>query len=210
MTSAKLLPLAITMMAGPQILSAIIFVTSENPIKTSAGWVAAVALATTTGILVFYLLANALGGSGNLHESSGETTAGKVIEVALVGLLLLASVKAYLGRESSHPPKWLGKLQGATPRRAFGLGLMLIFLMPSDLVIMLTTGIHLKGNGGSFWDAVPLIALTTLIAALPLLFYLLFRRRATVLMPKVRDWMNVKSWLVNIIVYGIFIVLVLA
>jgi hypothetical protein len=29
-------------------------------------------------------------------------------------------------------------------------------------------------------------------------------------MPKVRDWMNTYSWLVNIIVYVIFIVLILS
>jgi hypothetical protein len=29
-------------------------------------------------------------------------------------------------------------------------------------------------------------------------------------MPKVRDWMNTNSWLVNIIVYVIFILLILA
>jgi hypothetical protein len=29
-------------------------------------------------------------------------------------------------------------------------------------------------------------------------------------MPKVRDWMNANSWLVNIIVYVIFILLILA
>jgi hypothetical protein len=29
-------------------------------------------------------------------------------------------------------------------------------------------------------------------------------------MPKVRDWMNTHSWLVNIIVYVIFIVLILS
>ena len=28
-------------------------------------------------------------------------------------------------------------------------------------------------------------------------------------MPKVRDWMNTHSWLVNIIVYFVFIVLIL-
>jgi len=39
---------------------------------------------------------------------------------------------------------------------------------------------------------------------------LLFRRRAERFMPKVRDWMNSHSWLVNIIAYGIFIVLILA
>jgi hypothetical protein len=29
-------------------------------------------------------------------------------------------------------------------------------------------------------------------------------------MPKVRDWMNTKSWLVNVIVYVIFILLILS
>jgi hypothetical protein len=48
-----------------------------------------------------------------------------------------------------------------------------------------------------------------LIAALPLLGYLLFHRRARTAMPKVRDWMNSHAWLVNIIVYCIFIVLIL-
>ena len=49
----------------------------------------------------------------------------------------------------------------------------------------------------------------TLIAALPLLVYLLFRSRAQRVMPQVREWMNTHSWLVNIIACGIFIVLIL-
>lgn len=39
--------------------------------------------------------------------------------------------------------------------------------------------------------------------------YLLFRRRAQQLMPKVRDWINTNNWLVNIIVYVVFIALIL-
>ena len=50
---------------------------------------------------------------------------------------------------------------------------------------------------------------TIFIAALPVLSYLLFRHRAKRLMPKVRDWMNTNSWLVNIIVYVVFILLIL-
>jgi hypothetical protein len=57
---------------------------------------------------------------------------------------------------------------------------------------------------------VPFMAATVFIAALPVLSYLLFRHRAKRAMPKVRDWMNKNSWLVNIIVYVIFIVLILA
>jgi small neutral amino acid transporter SnatA (MarC family) len=53
------------------------------------------------------------------------------------------------------------------------------------------------------------IVATVLVAALPLLPYLLFYRRAQRLAPKVRDWMNAHSWLVNIIVCGVFIPLIL-
>jgi hypothetical protein len=206
----QLLPLAITMMAGPQILSAIIFVTGEGAVRVSLAYVVAVALAASTAVLVWYLLAGALGEGLNLNDSSGPTTAAKVIQIVLVGLLILASIKAYLGRETAEPPKWLGKLQGATPGRAFMLGLLLIFLMPSDFVITMTTGFNLRGNAEPYYHALPFVALTALIAALPLLFYVLFRQRAQVTMPKVRDWMNANSWAVNIAVYAIFIVLIVA
>jgi Sap, sulfolipid-1-addressing protein len=192
---AAILPLAITMMAGPQILSAIIFVTSENPVRVSLAYIGAVGITTAATVFVWTVLAGALGDGVSLRESSEPTT---------------ASMKAYLGRETSEPPKWMGKLQGATPARAFALGVLLIALMPSDFVIEMTTGVHLESEGQPFSAALPFIGLTALIAALPLLFYLLFRRRAEVLMPKVRDWMNANSWLVNIAVYALFIVLILA
>lgn len=210
MSIGQLLALAITMMAGPQILSAIIFVTGEGAVRVSAAYVAAVAVAAGVAVLVWYLLAGAIGGGLDLNDSSGPTTAALIIQIVLVGLLILASVKAYLGRQTAEPPKWLGKLQGATPGRAFGLGLLLIFLMPSDFIITMTTGFNLRGNAEPYYHALPFIGLTALIAALPLLFYLAFRKRAQVTMPRVRDWMNANSWAVNIGVYGIFILLIVA
>ena len=39
-----ILPLAITMMAGPQIMSAIIFVTASKPVKVSASFIALIVL----------------------------------------------------------------------------------------------------------------------------------------------------------------------
>jgi Sap, sulfolipid-1-addressing protein len=53
------------------------------------------------------------------------------------------------------------------------------------------------------------VVATILVAALPLIGFLLFHRRARRAMPKVRDWMNANSWLVNIVVCYIFIVLIL-
>lgn len=102
-------------------------------------------------------------------------------------MLVVASVRAYLGRETAEPPEWLGRLQDAGPGQAFRLGVLLVLLMPSDLVITLTTGVHLESEGLPFAAALPFVALTAAIAALPVAFYLLFRRRAIALMPRVRD-----------------------
>jgi hypothetical protein len=94
--------------------------------------------------------------------------------------------------------------------QAASLGMLLIFLMPSDFVITMTTGVHLESENLPYSAALPFIGLTMLIAALPLGFYLLFRRRAMVGMPKLRDWMNANSALVNIAVYVIFIVMIVS
>ncbi len=206
----KVLPLAVAMMAGPQIMTSVVLVTGQGPVKTSLAYVGAIASAVVAGTAVAMLIAKAVGSGITLHKSSGTTTAAHIIELALVALLLLAAVRSYLGRATAEPPKWLGKLQTAGPREAFRFGLLLIFLMPTDVVIMLTTGIHLEGEGKSLVDASLFFAATVLIAALPALGYVAFRRRAAVAMPKVRDWMNSNSWLVNIFVYALFIVLILA
>jgi hypothetical protein len=209
--SAQVLPLAITMMAGPQIISSVIFVTSEKgPIRVSLAYVGAIALAASAGILIAMLLANALGNAVDLGDDSGQSTLSKVIEIGLVGLLVTLALKNYLGRETSEPPKWLGTLQSADAGRAFTIGLMMIFLMPGDIVVMLTTGVHLVANDLSFAGALPLIGTTALIAALPLLGYLLFRERAEVAMPKARDWMNSHSWLINILMCLVFISLIVS
>ena len=101
-------------------------------------------------------------------------------------------------------------MQNAEPRSAFTTGLLLLSVFPSDLVILVTVGVNLAQHDASLLAALPFIAATILIAALPALSYLLFRRRAKEAMPKVRDWMNTNSWLVNIIVYVIFILLILS
>jgi hypothetical protein len=202
----QILPLAITMMAGPQIMSAIIFVTASKPVKLSVSFLAAVAIAASVGVAIFFALAN----NFSLGDPNDNGSTGNIIQYLLVGLLVLLAIKNYVRRETIEPPRWLGTLQNAEPRTAFRTGLLLISLMPSDLIIMLTVGTNLAQNNASFFAALPFLALTVLVAALPVLFYLLFHRRAQEVMPKVRDWMNTNSWLVNIIVFIVFIVLILA
>jgi hypothetical protein len=205
-----ILPLAITMNAGPQIMSAIIFVTAAKPLKLSAYFLAGVVNAVTVGLTITYTLATLLGNGISLGDPSNSGSLGKIIQYLLVGLLVFVSIKNYVGRETIEPPRWLGTLQNAGPRTAFTTGLLLLSVFPSDFVILVTAGVNLVQNNASLLAAVPFIAATVFIAALPVLSYLLFHRRAQQVMPKVRDWMNTHSWLVNIIVYVVFIVLILA
>ena len=208
--SLAIIPLAITMNAGPQIMSAIIFVTASKALKLSAAFLAGVAIAVTVGVTITYTLATLLGNSVSLGDSSDNGSLGNIIQYLLVGLLVFLSIKNYVRRETIEPPRWLGTMQNAKPRTAFKAGLLLLSVFPSDFVILMTVGMNLAQNNASLLAALPFVAATILIAALPVLAYLLFRRRAERVMPKVRDWMNTHSWLVNIIVYVIFILLILS
>jgi hypothetical protein len=198
------------MNAGPLIMSAIIFVTAAKPLKLSAYFLAGVVIAVTAGVTITYTLATVLGGSMSLGDPSNSGSLGNIIQYLLVGLLVFLSIKNYVGRETIEPPRWLGALQNAGPRTAFTTGLLLLSVFPSDLVILVTVGVNLAQNNAPLLGAVPFVVATILIAALPVLSYLLFRRGAQRVMPKVREWMNTNSWLVNIIVYVVFILLILS
>jgi hypothetical protein len=208
--SLAVLPLAITMNAGPQIMSAIIFVTAPKALKLSAYFLAGVVIAVIVGVTVTYTLATVLGNSVSLGDSSDSGSLGNIIQYLFVGLLVFLSIKNFVNRETIEPPRWLGAMQNAKPRTAFMAGLLLLSVFPSDFVVLMTVGINLAQQNASLLAALPFVLATILIAALPVLSFLLFHRRAVRAMPKVRDWMNANSWLVNIIVYIIFIILILA
>ncbi|MGI5375124.1 GAP family protein [Streptomyces sp. CA-251387] len=206
MDGLNVLPLAVTMMVGPQIMSAIIFVTTPRPVRVSLGFLAGVAAAATVGTAIALGLASLF----DLGDPGDSGSSGKIIQYVLVGLLAAAALKNWVRRETIQPPKWLGTLMSADTKRALKVGLLVILLMPSDIVVMLTVGTHLGQTDANFAEALPFIAATVLIAALPLLFLLVFHHRATAAMPHVREWMNTHSWLINILACVIFIVLILA
>src|SRR4029434_7607887 len=98
--SLAVIPLAITMNAGPQIMSAIIFVTAPKALKLSAYFLAGVVIAVTVGVTVTYTLANLLGTSISLGDPSDPGSIGNIIQYLLVGLLVFLSIKSYVGRET--------------------------------------------------------------------------------------------------------------
>jgi len=157
------------MMVGPQIMSAVIFVTTPSAVRVSLGFLGGVAVATAAGVALTWGLAAALGSAVDLGNRDDNGSGGKIIQYVLVGLLAASMAKNWFGRATAEPPKWLGTLMPADLKKAFKVGLLVILLMPSDIVIMLTVGVHLEQSDSGYAPALPFIALTILVAAIPLL-----------------------------------------
>lgn len=204
----RILPLAITMMAGPQILFALLLITSSKPVKFSLAYIAAVGIAATLGVSVMTFIVSSLGALNPSPTSNSQI--GEFVEIGLVILLIIMSIKTYINRKNIQQPKWMSTIESITSKKSFMTGLLLILLMPSDLIVMLTVGTHLFTENLPIIAAAPFLALTLLVAALPLIAYLIFRKRAEFFMPKARDWVANHGALVNIAIYLFFIILIIS
>ncbi len=160
MTVAATLPLAFVMVAGPQIISAFFFATSEKWKSDSAAFVLGGAIGLLLVVTLAYLF---IGGS------SGKGSKSSAVEIVIIALLLVAMVYVFLSRKRSEPPKWMGKLQTATPRFTLTLGFLLFAFFPSDIVVSITVGAHLADQGDPWWHALPFIFLALFLVALPAL-----------------------------------------
>lgn len=198
------------MMAGPQIVAAVILVTTARPVRVCLAFLLGVAVATAAGVALAQGLCELLGQEFAPGGPAGQGTAATVVQLVLVGLLALVAVKNVVKRRTVEPPKWLGSLMEAGPRKALTTGLLIILLMPSDIVVMLTVGVRLEQHQAGLAAALPFIAATVLIASAPLLVYLLLGGRARRAMPRLRQWLTTHSWVVNVASCLIFIVLILA
>jgi threonine/homoserine/homoserine lactone efflux protein len=194
---AKVLPLCIVMIAGPQILSAIFLATSENWRRNSFAYVFGALLSITLFVTIAYFFVD------GVSEGSENDTVYWVV----LGLLVFAAVHIYLTRKTAEPPKWMGKLQTASPKFSFRLGFLLLGIFPTDILTSVAVGATLNNGGDPWWHALPFIFLTLLLLALPSLLVVAMGERAQAFLPKVRDWMNANSWIVNECVIAIFIVL---
>jgi hypothetical protein len=197
MSFVSLIPMAFVMIAGPQILSAIFLATSEDWKRNSIAYVAGAALSITAVVTVAYFFID------GVSSDDGDDT----IYVIVLVLLVLAAIQTYRHREESEPPKWMGKLQEATPGFSFKLGFLLLGVFPTDILTSVAVGSFLGNHGDPWWHLLPFLGLTLFFLALPMLLIFAFGDRAQAFLPKARDWMNNNSWIVSEMVIGLFIAL---
>jgi hypothetical protein len=198
MDIAKLLPMAFVMIAGPQILSAIFLATTENWRRNSAAYIAGASLSITLIVTIAFLV----GGGASDAGASDDT-----LYIVVLVLLVAAALHTFLTRKTAEPPKWMGKLQAATPKFSFKLGFLLLGVFPTDILTAWAVGAYLSAHNEAWWHYLPFVLLTLLLLALPAILILAFGQRAQAFLPKARDWMNANSWIVSEIVIGLFIVI---
>jgi len=198
MTFWSLLPLSFVMIAGPQILSSVFLATSERWRANSAAFALGAAISISIIVTAAYLLGNGASEGGASDEA---------LYIVVIVLLLLAMLRTYLKRAESEPPKWMGKLQTASPGFSFRLGFLLLGVFPTDILTSVAVGSYLAVHDDSLAQAIPFLLLTLFLLTLPALLLLVFGRRAQAFLPKMREWMQTNSWVVNEIVLAFFIVI---
>ena len=189
MSFATLLPMAFVMVAGPQFLSAVFLATSESWRSNS--------LAFLCGAAAF-LLGHGVSRAGASDEA---------LYVVVLVLLGAAMIHTYVKRHESQPPKWMGRLQTATPRFSFTLGFLLLGVFPTDILTSVAVGTYLTAHHDAWWHGLPFVGLTLLILAIPSLLLVAFGERAHAILPKVREWMTTNAWVVNEVVLVFFVAL---
>lgn len=199
----KILPMAFVMIAGPQIISAVFLATSEEWKKNSAAYIAGTAVTVPLFVSLSYLVGKSLNSATDSTSSSSSDTMTIIIVVVLLALMVVV----FLKREESEPPKWMGKLQTATPKFSFILGFLLLGIFPTDIMTSFVVGSHLAHEDLSLSHALPFIGLTVLLIATPALMVAVMGERAQRSLPKLRDWMNANSWIISEIVLAFFVVL---
>lgn len=198
MSFLTILPMAFVMIAGPQILSAIFLATSVDWKKNSLAFVGGAALSITLIVTIAFFVG---------HGASSAGASNDALYVVVLVLLVAAALHTFLTRKTAEPPKWMGKLQTATPGFSFKLGFLLLGVFPTDILTSFAVGSYLAAHGDSWWHLLPFLAVTTLLLALPMLLLLTFGDRAQAFMPKARDWMNNNSWIISELVVGLFILI---
>ncbi|MGW4498511.1 GAP family protein [Micromonospora sp. NPDC004336] len=209
MNFLTILPMAVVMVAGSQLVAAVFLASADRPRAASLGYLAGAGIVVTGGVTASWMITRAVrigvgtGGGGRRAVESR-------IDVVVLALLVVLAVVVFLRRHTAGPPKWMSGLQRAGPGAALRLGLLLFLAMPTDDLTMATVGASAARHGLSWWHLLPFVLLTLALLALPLLALLLLGRRAATVLPRIRDAARQHSWVVSEIVIGFFVLVTAA
>ncbi|MET8250415.1 GAP family protein [Micromonospora sp. NPDC005197] len=208
MNLLTVLPLAVVMVAGTQLVVAVFLASSDRPRAASLGFLAGAGLVVAVGVTVSWLLTRLLGGlATDASAAASRIDRGPVIDLVVLALLVCLALVVWLRRNRSGPPRWLGSVSHAHPRWAARMGALLFVVTPTDDLTMATVGATVARHNLPWWHLVPFVLLTVLLLAVPLLALVLLGQKAARVLARMREWAEGHSWIVNEIVIAFFALL---
>jgi len=153
------------------------------------GWVLAVAVVSG----VAYTLADQADAATS--STAADTIAWGKIVFGVLFLLLAARNWRSRPAPGTQPemPKWMAGVDGLTPPKAFGLGLLLAGPNPKNLMLSASAGAALAGLGLPAGEAVGSLIVFIVIASLsiaaPVFYYLIGGDNAKARLDELKDWL---------------------
>jgi threonine/homoserine/homoserine lactone efflux protein len=189
------LPLAVGVALSPVPIIAVILMLVSRRARSNGpafilGWLVGLAI---VGVIVL-----AVAGPGNASDDGDPATWVGVLKLVLGALLVLIAVKQWRGRpaEGEQPPmpKWMGAIDGFTPPKALGAGVLLSGLNPKNLLLAVGAGAAVAQTGipgGQQAIAYGVFAvLGTVGVAIPVVIYFALGDRAPEVLGRLQTWMG--------------------
>ncbi len=209
-----ILPLAIVVAISPVPIIAVILILFSARARTNgpaflAGWVVGLAVLGTV-VLV-------LSDAGDLHDQDGPSTAAGVVQLILGVLLLLASLRQWRSRpkhgEEPEMPKWLAGVDGLSPVKAAGLGVLLSAVNPKNLLLVIAAAVTIAqaglGTGQQVVALVVFVLIGSVTVALAVVYSLLGGEGAAARLEEAKDWLaanNATVMFILLLVFGVVLI----
>lgn len=202
-----LLPTAVGVMLSPLPIVGVILMLLSTKAKVNGpmfllGWLAGLAI-VVGGVVAFV-------NPDRLNESGGEpSTLNGLLHLALGVLLLLLAVKQLKGRpkkgEDPEMPKWMAKMQDASPIFAFGMGAFLSGLNPKNLIFDIAAAAAIvAGDLSSSQQIVAVVVfmiLASLTIGIPVIWYLVAGESAKAKLDTLRGYLVQYNWVIMCVLF---------
>jgi len=203
----QLLPTAVGVMLSPLPIVGVILMLLSNKAKVNGpmfllGWLAGLAI-VVGGVVAFV-------NPDKLEQSSGEpSTLNGILHLALGVLLLLLAVKQLKGRpkkgEDAEMPKWMAKMQDASPIFAFGMGAFLSGLNPKNLIFDIAAAAAIVAGDLSSSQQIAAVVVFMILASLtigiPVLWFLIAGESAKAKLDVLRGYLVQYNWVIMCVLF---------
>jgi threonine/homoserine/homoserine lactone efflux protein len=192
----QMLPFAVGVAISPMPIVAVVLMlvsarAKANGLAFILGWV--VAIAVLGGIVL------AVAGPAAMTDDDGSASSGSSTLKLVLGLLLvLVAIRQWRSRphgdEEPAVPKWMGAIDGFTPVKAAGAGVVLADVNPKNLLLVVGGAAAIAQTEASGTQQVLALVLFVLIAtigvATPVVIYFVMGERAAEILQRLKSWMS--------------------